>query len=104
MGVTDSGSSVTKTVLIRTTDGAGRAYTYVSAQPNWAFRIALLIGLVLGVALLVLVIIPFTIILILAIFLLEIVKRTVAGVRAMLERAGLISTREGRRNVKVVDR
>jgi uncharacterized protein (DUF983 family) len=102
--MTDGSSSVTRTILIRTTDGAGKAYTYVNTQPNLAFRIAMLLGLILGIALLVLVIIPFSIILILALFLLEIVKRAVLGTRAFFERKGVVSTKEGRKNVRVVDR
>lgn len=95
---------MTETILIRTTDSAGRAYTYASSRPNWAFRIALLVGMALGIALLVLVILPLSIAMILALFILEGARRIARTARRFLETKGLISSREGRKNVRVVER
>ena len=61
-------------------------------------------GPVIGLAFPTLIVLPVTIVLIVVLFVLALIRRLVDGARRLLANAGIVRSKDGRRNVRVIRR
>lgn len=90
------------TVFVRT--GARRVSAMVATQPNWLLKLAAALVALLVVAFVLVVVVPIALIFFVVAFAWSLTAGALSRLRARLEGRGAISTREGRRNVRVVQR